>query len=324
MSGSQPPQAKSHSVEEIVALLGESVLEVAGPRSLRVRRPAPIGQADAESITFCSAKGISAAELIRKSEAGIIICEAGAFEKPARPAQALIATDQPRLAFIRVVQALFSEPPLTGIHKTAVVDEDAQIAEGVYVGPLASVGRNCSIGRGSVLHQGVHIYPGTQIGENVIVHSGTVVGADGFGYQRGDDGVFEKFPHLGGVIIENGVEIGANTCIDRGTLASTLIREGAKIDNLVHIAHNVIVGRHAAVIAHAMVGGGTTIGDFAWLAPCACIRDGITIGAHATIGLGAVVTKDVPEGVTVMGAPARDAAEYKAMLTSLKRLGSSG
>ena len=314
-----PEGSPTHDVEEIVALLGDAVREVLGPRYLRIRRPAPIDQADAESITFCSATGARAYDLISKTQAGVIVCEPGARTPPS-PTQTLITTEQPRLAFIRVVQALFSETELRGIHNTAVVDPAVRIAEDVYIGPLASVGSNCSIGRGSVLHRGVHIYPGTQIGENVVVHSGTVVGADGFGYQRGDDGVFEKFPHLGGVIIENDVEIGANTCIDRGTLAATLIREGAKIDNLVHIAHNVVVGRHAAVIAHAMVGGGTIIGDFAWLAPCACVRDGINIGAHATIGLGAVVTKDVPEGATVMGAPARDAAEYKAMLASLKRL----
>lgn len=305
-------------------LLGDSVREVVGPRRLTIRRPAPIDQADAESITFCSAKGARAADLISKTRAGVIICEPEAGAAASLPTQTLITTEQPRLAFIRVVRALFSENDLRGIHSTAVVDPAARISDDVYIGPLVSIGRDCSIGRGSVLHRGVHIYPGTQIGENVTVHSGTVVGADGFGYQRGEDGVFEKFPHLGGVVIENDVEIGANTCIDRGTLAATLIREGAKIDNLVHIAHNVVVGRHAAVIAHAMIGGGTIIGDFAWVAPCACVRDGITIGAHATIGLGAVVTKNVPEGATVMGAPARDAAEYKAMLASLKRLEGSG
>lgn len=324
MSGSgSASSGSSHTVEEIEAILGDSVREVFGPRDTRVRRAAPIHKSDAESITFCSAKGGRAAELLAACQAGIVICEIGTLANPASFLKTLITTEQPRLDFIRIVQALFSEPAPRGIHPTAVVDEDVRIADDVYIGPLASVGRNCSIGRGSRLHRGVHLYPGTQLGENVTIHSGTVVGADGFGYERDDDGVFEKFPHLGGVIIENNVEIGANTCIDRGTLTATLIREGAKIDNLVHIAHNVVVGRHAAVIAHAMIGGGTVIGDFAWLAPCACVRDGVSIGAHAVVGLGAVVTKNVPDGATVMGAPARDAREYKTMLASLKRLGVS-
>jgi UDP-3-O-[3-hydroxymyristoyl] glucosamine N-acyltransferase len=154
----------------------------------------------------------------------------------------------------------------------------------------------------------------------VIIHAGTVIGADGFGYERNEDGTFEKFPHLGGVVIEDDVEIGANACIDRGTLAPTRIREGAKIDNLVHIAHNVDVGRHAAVIAHAMIGGGTRIGDYGWVAPCACLRDGIVIGTRSTVGLGAVVTKSIGDDATVMGAPARGASEYKASLDAIKRL----
>jgi UDP-3-O-[3-hydroxymyristoyl] glucosamine N-acyltransferase len=281
----------------------------------------PIGVAERDAITFCNATGQRAAQLLSDTRAGIVICSPAliAMELPSGETT-LIATDEPRLSFIRVVRELFSVAPLHGVDPTAVVDPEIAIPADVYIGPLASVGRDCSIGSGSVIHRGVHIYPGTHIGRNVTIHAGTVIGADGFGYQRNEDGTFEKFPHLGGVTIEDDVEIGANTCIDRGTLGPTVIREGAKIDNLVHIAHNVDVGRHAAVIAHAMVGGGTRIGDYAWLAPCACLRDGITIGNAATVGLGAVVTKDVPEGATVMGAPARDAIEYKAFLASMKKM----
>lgn len=147
-----------------------------------------------------------------------------------------------------------------------------------------------------------------------------MIGADGFGYQRNESGELEKFPHLGGVVIEDNVEIGSNTCIDRGTLGDTIIREGSKIDNLVHIAHNVIVGRHAIVIAHSMVGGSVRIGDYAWVSPSACLRDVISIGDRSTVGLGAVVVKDVPDGGTVMGTPARPAEEYKAYLKALEKI----
>jgi UDP-3-O-[3-hydroxymyristoyl] glucosamine N-acyltransferase len=153
----------------------------------------------------------------------------------------------------------------------------------------------------------------------VIIHAGTVIGADGFGYERNDGGELEKFPHLGHVVLEDNVEVGSNTCIDRGTLGDTIIREGAKIDNLVHIAHNVVVGRHAVVIAHAMIGGSTRIGDYAWVAPCACVRDVVSIGDRAMIGLGAVVVRDVPDGATVMGIPARPVDEYKKILEASKR-----
>jgi len=117
------------------------------------------------------------------------------------------------------------------------------------------------------------------------------------------------------VLIEDNVEIGANTCIDRGSLGDTKICEGTCIDNLVHIAHNVYVGKHAVVIANAMVGGGTRIGDFAWVAPSACIRDRITIGDKSFVGLASLVTKDVSNGETVLGSPARSLEEQKRLLS---------
>jgi UDP-3-O-[3-hydroxymyristoyl] glucosamine N-acyltransferase len=126
------------------------------------------------------------------------------------------------------------------------------------------------------------------------------------------------------VLIEDGVEIGSNTSIDRGTLGDTILRQGARIDNQVHIAHNVIVGRHAAVIANAMIGGSTTIGDGAWIAPSACVRDGLKIGSNALVGLAALVVKDVPDGATVMGAPARPADEQKRLLAAAAKLAGGG
>src|SRR5690606_230154 len=123
---------------------------------------------------------------------------------------------------------------------------------------------------------------------NVTINAGTVIGAEGFGYQRNENGEFEKFPHIGGVIINDNVDVGSNTSIDRGALGNTIIGEGAKIDNLVHIAHNVKVGKHAAVIAHAMIGGSSVIGDYSWVAPNSAIRDQISIGNRVTVGLGAV------------------------------------
>jgi UDP-3-O-[3-hydroxymyristoyl] glucosamine N-acyltransferase len=129
-----------------------------------------------------------------------------------------------------------------------------------------------------------------------------------------------SFPHVGGVEIEDDVEIGANTCIDRGSLGNTIVRRGAKIDNLVHIAHNVVVGRNAFVIANAMIGGSTILGDGSWTSPSATLRDGIRIGDGATVGLGAVVTKSIPDGAVWMGTPARPISEFVAMQKKLKDL----
>lgn len=313
--------ARNLDAEAVVVAVGPSVLRVVGSLSQPISHPAPLANADSGALTFCSARGEAAKRALTSCRASVVICSEPPPEADGpREGQTFIIVDNPRLAYIRAVTAIFSAMPPKGIHESAVIEPDATIGAETYIGPGAYVGKGVEIGTASVIHGRVYLYAGTRIGANVTIHAGTVIGADGFGYQRDADLTFVKFPHLGGVVIEDDVEIGANTCIDRGTLSDTIIRQGAKIDNLVHIAHNVIVGRHAAVIAHAMIAGSTRIGDYAWIAPCACVRDGLAVGERALIGLGAVVVKDVPAGETVMGAPARNEAAYKALLASLREL----
>ncbi|MDD2679520.1 MAG: DapH/DapD/GlmU-related protein [Candidatus Omnitrophica bacterium] len=152
------------------------------------------------------------------------------------------------------------------------------------------------------------IFMGKQIkiGSNVVICPGCVIGGDGFSYERQEDNSLQKFWHYGGVEIGDNVEIGSNSCIDRGTFGNTIIGKGTKIDNLVHIAHNVIVGEDCIIVAFAGLGGGVKIGDRCFIGFGALIRDGITIGSDSTIGMGSVVTKDVPEGSIVMGNPAKE------------------
>jgi UDP-3-O-[3-hydroxymyristoyl] glucosamine N-acyltransferase len=275
---------------------------VVGLEEREVTGAAPITNASAASVTFCSSTGAEADAIIAASAAGVIVC--GETES-APPEKTLVIVSEPRLAFLRIVAAAFSPRFEPGIHPTAVIDPLAVIGGDVHIGPFTSIDADCKVGEGTIIHGHVHIYAKTRIGRRVSIHAGTVIGADGYGYQRNSAGELEKFPHVGGVVIEDDVEIGSNTSIDRGTLGDTVIRRGARIDNLVHIAHNVVVGEHAAVIANAMIGGSTVIGDEAWIAPGACVRDGLTIGAKAVVGLGAVVVKDVPAAATVLGNPAR-------------------
>jgi len=180
----------------------------------------------------------------------------------------------------------------------------------------------CEIGEGTVIHGHVHIYnSNVKIGKNVIIHAGTVIGVDGFGYERNESSKLEYFPSIGGVIIEDDVEIHSNVNVDRGTLGDTLIGRGTKIDKFCHIGHNVVIGKHCVITAHCMLGGSAQIGDYAWIAPCVCIREGgIKIGSHAFVGMAAVVTKDVPDGTMVVGAPARRIEEYKKILKAVKQL----
>lgn len=142
-------------------------------------------------------------------------------------------------------------------------------------------------------------HPSVKIGKN------TVIGADGFGYVRQDDGTLLKMPHAGNVIIEENVEIGSNTCIDRAVVGSTIIGAGTKIDNLVHIAHGVKIGKNCLIVAGAVIGGSTEIGDNCFIGINASIKNKVKIGNNVTVGMGAVVLKDVPDGVTVVGNPAR-------------------
>jgi UDP-3-O-[3-hydroxymyristoyl] glucosamine N-acyltransferase len=257
-----------------------------------------------------------AADIVASCSAGIIILDEKT-QVPDAISATLIRVSQPRLAFIRALTACFAIRPKPGIHPLAAIDPDAKIGKDVHIGPFAVIGK-CIIGDGSVIHGHVFLYDGIEIGENVVVNAGTVIGTDGYGYQRNADGVLEKFPHVGKVVIENDVEIGANACIDRGTIGETRICEGAKIDNLVHIAHNVRIGKHAAVIAQSGISGSVQVGDQAWIAPSSVVINGVSVGAKATVGIGAVVNANVPDGETWAGIPARPLRELGQMLRKLR------
>lgn len=167
------------------------------------------------------------------------------------------------------------------LHPTAVVGERTIVMAGAWIGPGVKVGSDCVIGPGAC------------------------VGQPGFGYERQPDGSLLYRPHLEGVVIGDGVDIGANTCIDQGRYRPTVIGDGTKIDNLVHVGHNVHVGRDCMIIALAMLGGSCVIGDRATVNPQASIRDHVTVGEDAIVGMGAVVVKDVPAGEVWVGNPAR-------------------
>jgi len=290
----------------ILEVLGDEALAVRGERSRAVRAPTRIDdERAAGAIAFCGEHGENGARAISRSTASVVLCTPEVCERIGeREERTLVAVANPRRSFARVLRSLFDAPPPRGVHPSAVISPEAEVAADVYVGPLSFLAR-CRVGEGSVIHGHVHVYPGTTIGRNVTIHAGTVIGADGFGFERADDGRLERFPHLGDVVIEDDVEIGANACIDRGTLGSTVIGRGAKIDNLVYVAHNVHVGRDAVIIAQAAVCGSARVGERAWIAPGAAVRDKTSVGRDAVVGLGAAVVADVPAGTTVVGVPAR-------------------
>lgn len=287
----------------------------------KLRTPAT---ADNCSLVFIGAEQNEKQEMAEKTAAAVVICdEKIAINGSMSSERAFIIVKDPRGVFSKVGNSLFRKKHTPGVHPTAFVHPLAQIDPSVYIGPLCSIGR-ATIGAGTVLYGNNFIYDDVFIGEHVMINAGTVIGAEGFGYLKNALGEYENFPHVGRVVIEDFVEIGANTCIDRGALWETRIKRGVKIDNLVHIAHNVVIEPNALIIADAMIGGSTHIGAGAWVSPSCAIRDQLRIGPNARVGMGAVVTKDVPENETWAGSPARPIDDFIRLQKRVKGLIAEG
>jgi UDP-3-O-[3-hydroxymyristoyl] glucosamine N-acyltransferase len=238
---------------------------------------------------------------------------------------------EPKMAFAKAAALLLGKPPIAvGIHATAIVAPLAHLAEGVSIGPYAVIaedvhvgagtqigahcviGAGCWIGQNCRIHPRVTLYKGSRIGHGVEIHAGTVVGSDGFGYAYGE-GRYWKFPQTGIVEIADDVEIGANSTIDRGSLDDTRIGEGVKLDNLVHVAHNVQIGVHTVIAAQTGISGSSVLGDHVvvggqvGIADHCTLEDGCIAGAQAGIPTG----KKIRKGQTVWGTPAREIARFK-------------
>ncbi|HTY83847.1 MAG TPA: UDP-3-O-(3-hydroxymyristoyl)glucosamine N-acyltransferase [Silvibacterium sp.] len=254
----------------------------------------------------------------------------------------LLLVKNPRLAFARTAQLLRTEEAHPAVHPTAVIDGSAVLARRVSVGPYAvieaeaKIGEGSSIGAGAVIGQGVvigrdcRIYPrvviysGTELGERVVVHAGAVLGSDGFGYVRDEvTGEYTQFPQQGRLIVEDAVEIGANTTIDRGALDETRISRGVKIDNLVHVGHNVHVGKDVVIAAQTGISGSCSIGNNAIVGGQVGIGDHATIGEQVILGSGSGVLthkKVNGPGIVFWGRPARPLRQYLKELAALARL----
>lgn len=309
------------SAQDIAAYLGPLVDRIQGNPARLLLAARPLSQPVPGGLSYIKPGAIGIDQKVQELAEMALICSADHARELAAADVTCLVVEAPRLAFMRAVAKFFARPrPPAGVHPRASVDPTAVIDPTASIGANSVVGANCTVGPRSVLHPNVTLLDNVRIGADVTINSGTVIGADGFGYERNEAHELEKFPHIGGVVIEDDVEIGSNTSIDRGTLGNTLIRSGARIDNQCHISHNVVIGRHAAVIAQSMVGGSAVIGDYCWLAPAAIIMNQAKVGPRATVGLGAVVVKDVADGQTVMGAPAVSADEFRAQRAAIKKL----
>lgn len=295
------------TVVDIKKLIGPKKCRVIGDVKRKFSSARPIHKALSGDLTFCVKKGKEAVPLLERTESSVVICDVDVPCQNVRTDdKTLVAVSRPRLWFIRCINAFFPREEKTGIHPTAVIGKNCQIGKNVYIGPYSSIGDDVVIGTGTKIHSGVHIYDRVRIGKNVILQSGCIIGSDGFGYERNEEGVYERFTHIGGVIIEDHVEIGANTCVDRGTLSDTVIGEGTKVDNLVHIGHNCLIGRNCIITAMVCIGGRVELEDGVWLGVHSIVvKEGVKVKRRALVGIGALVLKDVGEEDVVAGIPAR-------------------
>lgn len=260
----------------------------------------PISNTKENTVTWYKGDNLNV-DIIK---ANVIICKKD-FVIPSQTSIIFIPVDNPRIVFAKLLSRFANKKVKRKIESTVQFGENVTIGENVAIGHHVVIGDNVTIGDETVIKHNVVIGEKIEIGSNCLIHSGVVIGADGFGYEKDENGDYFKMPHIGRVTIGNDVEIGTNTCIDRGTLGSTIIEDNVKIDNLVHIAHNVQVKRNSMLIAQSMIGGSTVIEENSWIAPGALLMNGIKIGENTTVGLGAVVTKNVDNNDVVAGVPAK-------------------
>ncbi len=306
--------------------------EVVGDGSVVLKNFAPADRAQAGDVTFAENQEYLA--LAEKSSASAVIVG----QAIAASSKVLIRVTNPRVAFAKTLALFFPEPVFkAGIHSTAVVAASAQIDPTAHLGPHCVVGENVSIGARTVLQGGIHvgensriggdtrifpnvtIYAGTEIGSRVRIHSGTVIGADGFGYVL-DTGTHLKVPQIGHVIIGDDVELGANVTVDRGALGPTIIGQGSKIDNLVQIGHNVVLGEHCIIVSQVGIAGSTKLGERVTLGGQVGVGGHLKIGNGVSVAAQSGVMHNIPDGEKWLGAPAQPDRQTKRQMIALQQL----
>ncbi len=322
-------------LREIAELVGG---ELIGDGDIEITSVADINRAQPGQLAFFEKDGDipdteASCVLVRVTTSGVpgenaSVNERGSDE-PAGQAETrasvpLILTSNPKLAFAKAAAKLLRPARGAGHHGSAVIADSSRIGEGTQIHAGVRVADNVTIGDNCVIHANVVLYENTTIGNNVVLHAGVVIGADGFGYVKDDNKNYIKFPQIGTVVIEDNVEIGANTCIDRGALGETRIGEGTKIDNLVQVGHNVSIGKRCVIAAQTGISGSVIIEDDCVIGGQVGFGDHVTVKSGAVIGsqAGVLPGKIVRPGLW-WGTPIQPLDEFKrqnAMVKGLERL----
>ena len=326
---------KSFTIEQINELLKG---ELVGNTSQHIKGLEQLKNAKSNHVTFIGS--VKYARLWASSKASAAIVNENLDIEPG-DGRAFIKVKNADLAMAKLLEVFEPDSPEfdMDIHSSAVIDKTALIGLGCKIGAGCYIGKNVVLGDGVMLYPNVTIFDETTIGSQTIVWSGTVIrerseigshcifhnnvsiGADGFGYRPSEDGSgLVKIPHIGNVVIGNAVEIGANSCVDRGKFSSTIIGDGCKIDNLVQIGHNSVMGRSCIMAGNSGLAGSVTLGDGVIIGGSASIKDHTTLHSGAVVGAGSGVMNDVPAGKTVLGYPACDSREMLKQWVALRKL----
>lgn len=318
------------SIKDIARLVDG---KIEGDDTLFVTGVAKIEEAKKGELSFIS--NPKYAKFIDSTEAAVVLVN-NEFPKTLKT---VIRTENPYVAFLTILKKLY--PPVStieaGIHASAIIHQSSKIGESVSIGAYVVIGKNCRIGNQVKIHPGVIISDAVEIGDdtvlytnvsirenvkignNVIIHCGTVIGSDGFGFAR-EGQIYQKIPQVGTVVIEDRVEIGANCAIDRATLGETRIKKGAKLDNLIQVAHNVVIGEDTVIAAQTGISGSTKIGQGVIVGGQVGFAGHIKIGDNTSIGAQSGVSKDLPPNSIYFGYPARPIMQAKREQAALRKL----
>jgi UDP-3-O-[3-hydroxymyristoyl] glucosamine N-acyltransferase len=320
------------TLAEVAELVGG---RLEGDAQVVLRDVAPLDEAGTDELGLLADRRYL--ERAEHSRAGALLV-ANALASSLSGERPYVAVDDAHAALVPLLERFHPPSPWSsGIHPTAslgarvrlgedvtigpyaVVEEDCVLDDRCRIGPHVVLGRGSRVGEGTILHASVTLYPGTEIGRRVIVHAGCRIGVDGFGYAV-EQGTFRKVPQVGGCVVEDDVEIGANTCIDRGSIGDTRIGKGCKLDNLVHVAHNVRIDRHSALAAQVGIAGSTRIGKGVVFGGQSGAAGHIEVGDGVQVGAQSGVLKSFSAGERVAGFPARDATAFFRSTAQLFRL----
>lgn len=292
---------KKITIQEILQFLGEKVLQVHGPvEGVYIDNLAEVERVKETTLDWIKPSKPNKQEIAENSKARVLLVDA--VVQPI-DGKTLIVVKNPKVALAEIGNYFFVEKVMPGIHPTAIIHPEAKIGSNCHIGPYTVIGK-ATIGENCVIDAHVRIYDDVVMGHDCVIKAGAVLGGAGFGYERDEQGNKFRFPQIGQLIMGDYVEVGSNTCIDRGALADTIIGDYTKINNLCHIAHNNKIGQNVTITGCVNISGSNVIDDNVWIAPNASVKGWIHIGEGALVGMAAVVVKDIPPHETWVGNPA--------------------